>query len=116
MSLSTRNIYGNITIADDVIAKVVNHVTSECYGVAGLVPVRFTDSFLLLFNKEPETKGVKLTTIGNRVFIDVYVILKDGVNREAVLDSLVSAITYHVEKFSGMRVKGVTPHVVGTKL
>lgn len=116
MSLSTRNIYGSITIADDVIAKVVNHAASECYGVAELVPVRFTDSFLLLLNKEPRTKGVKLTTLGNRVFIDVYVILKDGVNKDAVIESLISLITYHVELFSGMRVKGVTAHVVGTKL
>lgn len=116
MSLSTANKYGKISITDDVIAKIANHVTSESYGVAGLVPIRFSDSIMMLFNKEPATKGVKLVTIDNRVFVDIYALVKAGVNKEAVVESLQSAVKYNVERFSGMRVKSVNAHVVGTKL
>ncbi len=116
MSLSTATKYGKITISGDVIAKLASRVASECYGVASLVPIHLSDSILMLFNKEPATKGIKLVTTDNRVYIDVYVVLKEGVNKDAVKESLESTIAYNVEKFSGMRVKSVTAHVVGEKI
>ena len=37
------------------------------------------------------------------------------INQEAVIDSLKS-IKYHVEQFTGMRVKSVNVHALGVKL
>ncbi len=116
MSLATATKYGKITISSDVIAKIASRVASECYGVASLVPIHLTDGLLMLFNKEPATKGVKTVTSDNRVFVDVYVVLKSGINRDAVVESLQSTVGYNIEKFSGMRVKSVKAHVVGAKL
>ena len=116
MSLSTSNKYGNITISDDSIAIIVNKVAKECYGVSDLVSRRLSDSLLLLFKKEPLQKGVKLVTTQSRIYIDLYVILNAGVNREAVISSLRKTVIYHVENFSGMIVKAVNIHVVGSRL
>lgn len=116
MALRTTNIYGNITIADEAVAMVVSKVARECYGIAELVSRRLSDNVLALFNKESAGKGVKLVTIDNRIYLDVYVLLADGVNADAVVTSLKSAITYHVELFTGMRVKSVNVHVLGMKL
>ncbi len=116
MSLTTATKYGKVTISGDVIAKLCSRVASECYGVAALVPIHLSDSILMLFNKEPATKGIKIVTTDNRAYIDVFVVLKEGVNQDAVKESLESAISYNVEKFSGMRVKSVTAHVVGSKI
>ena len=52
----------------------------------------------------------------NRIFVELYVILKDGVNRDAVTESLRSSVEYNVEHMTGMRVKSVDIHVVGVKL
>lgn len=116
MALHTTNVYGNITIADEAVAMVVSKVAKECYGVAELVSRRLSDNVLSLFNKEPVGKGIKLVTMDNRVFIDIYVLIADGVNVEAVVESLKSAVTYNVELFTGMRVKSVNVHVLGMKL
>jgi len=116
MALHTKNIFGNITVSDDAVAIVVGKVARECYGVADLVSRRFSDSVLTLFNKVSVSKGVKLVTVDNRIFIDLYVLIADGLNSSAVAESLKSTVIYHVEKFTGMRVKSVEVHVVGLKL
>ncbi|NCA93094.1 Asp23/Gls24 family envelope stress response protein [bacterium] len=116
MALHTSNIYGNISIADDAVAMVVSKVARECYGIAELVSRRLSDSVLMIFNREPIAKGVKLLTEDNRIYIDLYVLVVSGVNVEAVVQSLKSSVAYHVEMFTGMRVKAVNVHVVGMKL
>lgn len=116
MALTTVNGYGNINISDDAVAVIVNRVALDCYGVVELACRRLSDSIMMLFNKEPLGKGVKIVTMDNRIFVDVYVILKDGVNKEAVVASLKSSIVYHLEHLTGMRVKAVDVHVVGVKL
>lgn len=116
MALNTSNIYGNITISDDAVSMIVSRVALDCYGVCELAARRLSDSILILFNKDPVGKGVKIVTMDNRVFVDIYVILKDGVNKEAVIESLKSSVMYNVEHLTGMRVKSVNVHVVGVKL
>lgn len=116
MALHTKNIYGNISISDDAVAILISKVAKECCGVADLVSRRLSDSVLMIFNKEPISKGIKLLTLDNRIFIDLYILVFDGVSVDAVVASLKSAIIYHVEYFTGMRVKGVEIHVVGMKL
>ena len=61
-------------------------------------------------------KGVRVVTTDNVAHIDIFVILKLGVNVEAVRESLTKAVTYSVEKYTGMRVKNVTVNVVGVRV
>jgi uncharacterized alkaline shock family protein YloU len=116
MALNTSNIYGNISISDDAVSMIVSRVAKECYGIVDLVSRRLSDSILLMLNKEPIAKGVKITTMDNRVYVELYVILKDGVNKDAVIESLKSTVEYNVEHLTGMRVKNVVIHVVGVRL
>ena len=116
MALHTSNVYGNISVSDEAVALVIKKVAMDCYGVSELVSRRLTDSILMLFNKEPVGRGIKLVTIDNRIYIDIYCLIASGVNTEAVVNSLKSAITYHVENFTGMIVKSVEVHVLGMKL
>ena len=57
-----------------------------------------------------------MATSGNRIFIDVYVLIKYGVSIEAVAESLKEAIKYKVEKFTGMIVDTVNVNVMGLKI
>ncbi len=116
MSVSTSNAYGKISISDLAIAKVASQAAVESYGIVDTVSRRFTDSLAELLKKDAGGKGGKITTSGNRIFIDVYVLIKYGVSIEAVAESLKGAIKYKVEKFTGMIVDTVNVNVVGLKI
>ena len=116
MSLATSNIYGRITITDDAVATVASHAASECYGVAELISNRFSDIVADLFNKKKYGRGIRVTTMDNRIFLSVYATIKQDINEDAVKESLKRAVAYSVESFSGMRVKAVDVHIVGYKV
>lgn len=113
MALKTSNVYGDIVIFDNVVSKIVGTTALKCYGVSSLVSRRFTDSLLSIFGREAVNKGVKLVTNNNKIYVDVYINIKKGVNREAVIDSLKSSILYNLDTITGMLVKSVNVHVVG---
>ena len=116
MSVNTNNAYGKISISDLAIAKVASHTALESYGIMDMVSRRFTDSVSALFKKESGGRGIKVTTSGNRIYIDVYVVIKYGVSINAVAESLKEAIKYKVEGFTGMIVDTVNVNVIGVKL
>ena len=116
MSVNTSNSYGKITISDMAITKVASQAAMECYGIVETVSRRFTDSLSELFKREPQGRGVKVTTNGDRIYIDVYVIIKFGVSINAVAESLKESVKYRVEKFTGMIVDTVNVNVIGVKL
>ena len=116
MSVNTNNAYGKISISDLAIAKVASHTAMESYGIVGMVSRRFTDSLSELLNKDNGGRGIKVTTSGNRIYIDVYVIVKYGVSINAVAESLKEAVKYKVERFTGMIVDTINVNVIGVKL
>lgn len=115
MSVSTSNAYGKISISDLAIAKVASQAAVESYGIVDTVSRRFTDTLAELLRKDAGGKGVKVTTSGNRIYIDVYVLIKYGVSIEAVAESLKETIKYKVEYFTGMIVDSVNVNVTGLK-
>ncbi len=116
MSVNTSNVYGKISISDQVLAKVAAYASLECYGIVDLVSRRFKDSLSELFKKSSGGKGIKVVTNGDRIFIDVYVIIKYGVSINAVAESLKEGVKYKVERFSGMIVDTVNVNIMGVKL
>lgn len=116
MSVSTSNVYGKISISDAAISKVAKNAALECYGIVDTVSRRFTDSLSELLKKQSGGKGIKVVTSGDRIFIDVYVIIKYGVSINAVAESLKESVKYKVEKFTGMIVDTVNVNIIGVKL
>ena len=116
MSVNTSNAYGKITISDMAIAKVASQAAMECYGIVDTVSRRFTDSLAELFKKDTRGKGVKVTTDGDKIYIDVYVIIKFGVSINAVAQSLKESVKYRVERCTGMIVDSVNVNVIGVRL
>ena len=54
--------------------------------------------------------------MNNKIYLELYVVLRDGVNVEAVCDSVRSTVKYDVETYTGMRVSGIVVNVVGVRL
>jgi len=115
MAVKTSNKYGKITVSDEAVAMCAFHAASECYGVVELVSRRLTDSIASFFKNKKYTKGIRVATVDNKIYIDIFAVLKHGVAVDAVIDSLRSVVTYSVESFTGMRVMQVNVNVVGTK-
>ena len=116
MAVKTSNIYGKITISDTSVAKIAHYSAIDCYGISDLVSRRFTDSLVELFNKSSAAKGVRVETVNNKINIDLYVILKDGININAVKDSVAATVKYNVETFTGMRVNKINVNIVGVRV
>ena len=107
---------GKISISDSAIAKVAKNAALECYGIVDTSSRKLTDSLSELLKKQPDGRGIKVVTSGDRIFIDVNVIIKYGVSINAVAESLKEGVKYKVEKFTGMIVDTVNVNVIGVKL
>lgn len=116
MSVNTSNVYGKISISDQAIAKVAKNAALECYGIVDTVSRRLTDSISELLKTQPDGRGIKVTTSGDRIFIDVNVVVKYGVSINAVAESLKESVKYNVERFTGMIVDTVNINILGVKL
>ena len=116
MSVNTSNVYGKISISDSAIAKVAKNAALECYGIVDTVSRRITESLTELIKKQPDGRGIKVVTDGDRIFIDLNVIVKYGVSINAVAESLKESVKYKVERFTGMIVDTVNVNIVGGKL
>ena len=116
MAVKTVNSYGNITVTDESIALVVGHTALECYGVVDLVARKFLDNLREMISKKTKSRGIKILTIGDRIHIDMQIILKYGVSINAVAESVRRSVKYNVEQFTGMIVDSVNINVVGVKV
>ncbi len=116
MSVNTSNVFGKISISDQAIAKVAKSAALECYGIVDTASRGIGDSLTELLKKQPDGRGVKITTSGDRIFIDIDVIIKYGVSINAVAESLKEGVKYKVEKFTGMIVDTVNVNIIGVKL
>ncbi len=115
MAVRTSNKYGKIIVSDKAVAMCAWRAASECYGVVKVASNGPIDSLSSFLHKNTRVSGVKVTTIDNRIFLDLSVILKKGVSVEAVTESVRSVVTYSVESFTGMRVKQVIVNALGGK-
>ena len=116
MSVNTINSYGKISVTGESIALVVGHTALECYGVVDLVGRKFGDSFKELVSKQRKSRGIKILTIGDRIHIDLDIILKYGVSISAVAESVRRSVKYNVEQFTGMIVDSININVVGVRV
>jgi len=115
MSVKTNNIYGKITISDKTIEKFVSHVSMDCYGIVEIASLNLIDSFISFLKIQSRSRGVKVRSSGDRIFIDLAVIVKYGVSIKAVVEALKESVKYKVERFTGMLVDTINVRVSGVK-
>ena len=116
MAFNTTNAYGRISITEEAVAQVAGYGALECYGIVDLVAKSFSDNMAELFKKHKNSRGVKVMTNGDRIFIDLSVYMKYSVSLDAVAEALKKSVRYDVEKFTGMMVGEIKVNVVGVKL
>ena len=115
MPAKTSNIYGKIVITDKTIARYIAKTITDCYGIVEFVPGNFIDAIKSIFNGNSNTKGIKVKTSGDRVFVGVTVIVKYGVSIKAVVEALKESTKYRVERFTGMICDSINVKVKGIR-
>ena len=115
MSVKTNNIYGKIVISNSTIERFVYNVAMDCYGIVEFVPDGLFNAVVSFFKFGSEVRGVKVHAQGDRIFIDVSVIVKYGVSIKAVVEALKESIKYKVERFTGMIVDSINVKVLGVE-
>lgn len=116
MSVNMLNENGNITIDDQVFATLAGLAAMECYGVVGMASRNATQGIFELLKREQLTKGIKVTTVDDKINIDLYIVLQYGVKISVVADNIISRIKYSVETFSGVSVENVNIFVQGVRV
>ena len=116
MLLTTSNKFGKIFINAEAVKIIAAHAALDCYGVVDLVSRRFSDNFGRNGAEKELSRGVNVQIIDNLVYVDLFVVLKVGVNIEAVKKSLQDAVKFSLETFSGMSVKRIHIDVVGIRV
>lgn len=96
--------YGEVTIDNEVLAKVTGVTAVECYGIVGMAMVNVTSGIAKLLKGDSITKGISLKVEDNTILIELHIVIEYGVNIKAVTDNLISTLTYKLETFSGLDV------------
>ncbi|MCD7946795.1 MAG: Asp23/Gls24 family envelope stress response protein [Oscillospiraceae bacterium] len=106
MKLQTEK--GEISISSEVFTNITGAAATNCYGVKGMAIRSRTDGLVHLLRRESMAKGVKVTYLDDEsVSIELHIIVDDGVNLMAVSRSIMSEVSYHVGRITGVKVKSV---------
>jgi uncharacterized alkaline shock family protein YloU len=116
MSIKVVNESGFITIDDQLIATIAGIAAMECYGIVGMASKNATEGFFELLRKDQLTKGIKVTTIDDKINIDLYAVLQYGVKISVVAENIISNVKYSVETFLGVDVDKINIFVQGVRV
>lgn len=110
------NPQGDVTIRTDVIAKYAGSMAVECFGIVGMASVSMRDGLVHLLKKDSITRGINVSLEDNALTIDFHVIVSYGVSISAVYSNLTDSVKYHVEEFTGIRVRKINMYVEGVRV
>ena len=95
---------GHVTVNDEVIVRVAGYAALDCYGIVGMASKRSTDGIVQLMGRENLGRGVKVRQNGEKVDIDLFIIVEYGISISAVAASIIETVKYKVEHLTGISV------------
>jgi len=106
---------GRIEISPTAIASIAARTVTQAYGVVGLASRNFADGIVRTLSGDPH-RGVSVTIDGDRIEIDLYVIVEYGTRIASVAASLQNIVRFNVEKALGAPIDAVNVHVQGLRV
>lgn len=113
MESRLENSLGQINISANAIANIVTNAVLRCPGVVGMSTKSFTEEIANLLRVESPSKGVEVNITGDKVDINVFVIVSYGVNIPELADLIASNVKNDLERYTGLTVSSVNVSVVG---
>jgi uncharacterized alkaline shock family protein YloU len=106
---------GGIHISPNAVATIAYHATLESYGVVGLAPKNIAEGLANTITRDP-TRGVTVEYDGDKVDIEINIVVEYGTRISSVANSVANTVRYHVEKALGLRVHTINVHVAGLRV
>ncbi len=110
------NKYGSINIDESVIETIAGLAAIESYGLVGMSSRNATDGLVELLKKEHVKKGVKVYTDGERIVVDLFVVVQFGTKISVVADNIIDKVKYNIESMTGLKVEKVNINVQGVRV
>ena len=108
---------GQITLTNEVIATIVGAAVTDNYGVVGMVSKNFfRDNIIEILRRENFAKGIVLSQEGNKVAVDVYILVSYGTKISVICQNIQETVKYNVERLLGFTLDFVNVHVQGVKV
>ena len=111
MDYKFTNELGTITVTEDIIVRVAGYAALDCYGIVGMASKRTTDGIVQMMGRENLGRGVKIRAAGEKVDIDLFIIVEYGISIAAVAASIISTVKYKVEHYTGVAVGKINVNV-----
>lgn len=111
-----KNEYGCISYSDEILANIVGVSTMECYGVIGMASKNARDGLWELLKGENLSKGVKIHSKENNLYIELYIIVEYGTKISVIANNIIQKIRYNVENCTGLKVSSITVNVEGIRV
>lgn len=106
---------GSIHVSPRAIASIAYHAALQSYGVVGLASKNLVNNLAHTLVKDP-MKGVDVHYDGEKINIDLYVIIEYGTRIKSVAASVGNTVRYQVEKALGLPVNEINVHVRGLRI
>lgn len=112
----TTPIQGAIQIGNDVLADIAGYAALECYGIVAMASPTLRDGVAQMLSQDKLRKGVRVTSDGEGVVIDLFVVAEYGTNLAEVAHNMSDRVKYVVTSHAEVRVDAVHVHVQGIKV
>ena len=103
---------GSVNVSTSVYTDIAGTAASNCFGVKGMAARSVKDGVYHLLRVESASKGVHVEFHEDgTISIDLHIMVDNGVNLNAVGESIISEVRYVVESTTGTKVRGVNVYI-----
>ncbi|MFQ5615817.1 MAG: Asp23/Gls24 family envelope stress response protein [Anaerolineales bacterium] len=106
---------GSIHISPRAIATIAYQASMRSYGIVGLASKNFFDGLANVLVKDP-THGIDVHFDGEKIDIDIYVVVEYGTRIKTVAASVANSVRYQAEKAIGLPINTINVHVQGLRI
>lgn len=111
MAVKTENVYGNISVSDEVIGRIAATEATKCVGVVGMAFRSKADELASILKRDAANKGVKVSVVNGNIVLELHIVAEYGVNLNAISKNIVDGVKYAVESMTGFTVEKVIVQV-----
>ena len=110
--IRNENENGSVNVSTSVYTDIAGTAAINCLSVKGMVARSVSDGLYHLLRKESLGKGVKVDFHEDgTISIDLHIMVGNGVNLQAVGNSIIDEVRYMVEKCTGTQVRAVNVYI-----
>ena len=110
------NELGKVHISKEVIANVAGMAAMECYGLVGMASKKIQDGLAELLGRENLSRGIAISSDGDKLIIDLYVIVEYGTNITEVANNIIDRVAYTMKNVLGLQVSEINVYVQGVRI